>query len=370
MQLVINSFGSYLRRKDSNFLVKNEEKSFEVSVKKVDSILITTSATLSTDAIKLAMDNNIDLIFLDDFGDPYGRVWHSKLGSTTLIRRKQLEFAQDERGLVLAAEWVGVKFSNQIDLLNRLKNSRPEKEALLAEYIRRLEEAKIKIQNTAGTLEEKRGRLMGLEGSAGRVYFDAINFVMPDRYKFDGRSRQPAKDEFNCLLNYGYGVLYSMVEKGCIIAGLDPYIGFIHTDNYNKKSLVFDLIEMFRILADQTVIYLFSQRKVKQEFFDAIKGGFTLNPAGKAALIESLNETFEKGVRYRGRNIKNRDIIQFECHHIANELIKGEEGAGLGRLRHTIDAAPEPGGEGVQGAGALPGAEERLPGDTQSESDG
>ena len=82
MQLVINSFGSYLRRKDSNFLVKNEERTFEVSVKKVDSILITTSATLSTDAIKLAMDNNIDLIFLDDFGDPYGRVWHSKLVRT------------------------------------------------------------------------------------------------------------------------------------------------------------------------------------------------------------------------------------------------------------------------------------------------
>jgi CRISPR-associated protein Cas1 len=64
--------------------------------------MITTSAFLSTDAIKLAMDNNIDVIFLDEFGDPFGRVWHSKLGSTTLIRRKQLEIANDERGLNLA----------------------------------------------------------------------------------------------------------------------------------------------------------------------------------------------------------------------------------------------------------------------------
>jgi hypothetical protein len=29
-------------------------------------------------------------------------------------------------------------------------------------------------------------------------------------------------------------------------------------------------------------------------------------------------------VRYRGRNIKNRNIIQFECHRIANDLTKGE----------------------------------------------
>jgi len=165
---------------------------------------------------------------------------------------------------------------------------------------------------------------MGLEGSAGRAYFDALSFIMPDRFKFDGRSRMPAKDEFNCLLNYGYGVLYSMVEKACIIAGLDPYIGFLHTDNYNKKSLVFDLIEMFRILVDSTVVYLFSQRKVKKDYFDEIKNGISLNKEGKAVLIESLNNTLEKSIRYKGRNIKNRNIIQFECHAIANSLIKGE----------------------------------------------
>jgi len=66
-------------------LVENKENKFEVSVKKVESIIITTSAAISTDAIKFAMENNIDIIFLDQFGNPYGRVWHSKLGSTTLI---------------------------------------------------------------------------------------------------------------------------------------------------------------------------------------------------------------------------------------------------------------------------------------------
>jgi CRISPR-associated protein Cas1 len=332
MQLVINTYGSYLRKSGECFLIKNEDKVFEVSVKKVDSILITTSAYISTDAVKFAMDNNIDLVFLDEFGSPYGRVWHSKLGSTALIRRKQLEIAGQERGLELAKEWVTEKLSNQIEFLGRLRNSRPEKEAELNAYIRRIEEAKSKLGPLAGTIDERRGTIMGLEGSSGRTYFEALSFIMPERFKFDGRSRQPAKDEFNCLLNYGYGVLYSLVEKACIIAGLDPYVGFIHTDNYNKKSLVFDLIEMFRILADQTVVYLFSQRKVKKEFFDQVEGGLTLNKEGKAQLIESLNQTLEKSIRYRGRNIKNRDIIQFECHRIANSLIKEADNADLGSV--------------------------------------
>jgi len=113
-----------------------------------------------------------------------------------------------------------------------------------------------------------------------------------------------------------------MVEKACIIAGLDPYIGFMHADNYNKKSLVFDLIEPFRTYADETVVYLFSKRKIKKEYFDEIPGGLTLNKKGKVVLIQAINERFEKKIKYGGRNIKTRDTIQFECHKIANSLIK------------------------------------------------
>jgi len=60
MQLVINTYGSYLRKKENCFLVKKNGRAFEISAKKIDSIMITTSAFLSTDAIKFAMDNNID----------------------------------------------------------------------------------------------------------------------------------------------------------------------------------------------------------------------------------------------------------------------------------------------------------------------
>lgn len=302
--------------------MKNEYKVFEVSVRKVDSIMITTSAYLSTDALKFAIENNIDVIFLDEFGNPYGRVWHSKLGSTVLIRRKQLEISATEGGLELAKEWIIKKVENQTDFLGRLKRPREDKAEKLEESIKGLAEITQKLTALAGTIDERRGTIMGLEGSAGRIYFDALNYVMPDRFKFEGRSRNPAKDEFNTLLNYGYGVLYSLVEKACIIAGLDPYIGFVHTDNYNKKSLVFDLIEMFRIFAEETVVYLFSGRKIKVEYFDEIKGGLTLNKEGKAVLIEDLNKTFDESIRYKGRNIQKRNIIQFECHNIANKLIQ------------------------------------------------
>ncbi len=96
MELVINTYGSYLQKNGDLFRIKTDDKVVEVSYKKISSILISTGAYITTDAIKMAMDNNIDIVFLDEFGTPFGRVWHSKLGSTTLIRRKQLEISATE----------------------------------------------------------------------------------------------------------------------------------------------------------------------------------------------------------------------------------------------------------------------------------
>lgn len=326
MQLVINTYGSYLRKSGNCFLVKKDDRSFEVASNKINSILITTAAYITTDAIKLALDNNIDIIFLDSHGEPYGRVWHSKLGSTTLIRRRQLEIYDSAEGLKLSKEWGLKKLDNQIYVLDKLKKSRAEKRDELEGYTQEIRYSRDQMRQLRGTIEQRRQDILGLEGMASRAYFEAVSSIMPERYRFNGRTRNPAKDEFNAMLNYGYGILYSLVEKACIIAGLDPYVGFLHTDSYNKKSLVFDIIEMFRVYVDETVIYLFTRRMVKEEHFEKLEQGIGLSKDGKAALIDAVNKSLDESVDYRGRNIKRRNTIQMECHKIANGLIKpGQE---------------------------------------------
>ena len=321
MQLILNTPGAYLSKSGNCFQVKVGDEKKQISVHKVQSILVTTCAAFSSDAIQLAMNNNIDVVFLDRFGNPYGRVWQSRLGSTTRIRRRQLEISETEEGLKLVTGWIEKKMDNQIQFLEDLKRHRESKAEKIETYLKSLRLAKEKIRGVSGTLEEKRGNLMGIEGSAGRSYFGALGYLIPKAWKFDGRSKQPAKDGFNAMLNYSYGILYSMVERACILAGLDPYIGFLHTDNYNKKSLVFDLIEPFRILGEKSVFYIFSKREAKKDHFDQIKNGVTLNQDGKKLLISAFNQRMEAKVRYRGRNILQKHIVQFECHRIANQLM-------------------------------------------------
>jgi len=326
MQLVINSYGAFLHKYQKTFRVKVKDRQFRFSPKKVDSILLTTGTSFSTDAVELAIEHNIDFIFLDKHGDPYARIWRPKMGSTAAIRRKQLELSETPAGYQSIMEIIGKKFSSQISLLKTLKRARKgESVAILEKAIQGLEEIRKKLKAANPEMAQISKTLRGLEGSAGRIYFGALSKILPGKYQFDGRSRDPAADYFNCLLNYGYGMLYGMVERACILAGLDPHVGLLHTDNYNKKSFVFDMIEPFRPYVDETVVKLITTRQVKQVYFEKIPDGYTLNQAGKELLIPAVNDFFEESIRYQGRNIKRKHTIQYECHRIANTWLNREE---------------------------------------------
>ena len=156
------------------------------------------------------------------------------------------------------------------------------------------------------------------------MYFEALSQSLPEKHRFPGRSSRPAHNPFNAFLNYAYGILYSNVEKSLIIAGLDPYVGFLHRDDYNQKSLVFDVIEPYRIHAERVVFRLFSGKKVNQEHVSTITNGVSLNEHGKPLLVEAFNAYFlEDKVRHKGRNLSRQHAMQLDAHRFAQELLKG-----------------------------------------------
>ena len=94
---------------------------------------------------------------------------------------------------------------------------------------------------SGGEIDEIRERLLSIEGRAAQRYWSSIKDIIPAELAWPGRQTRGAKDLFNSLLNYGYGVLYAQVEQAILLAGLDPYAGFLHADRPGKPSLVLDL---------------------------------------------------------------------------------------------------------------------------------
>jgi len=328
MQIYLNTYGTYLHVKDDMFEIKipvKDElaKKQLIAAHKITSIVMSTSGALSTDAVMLALKNNIDIIFTKADGHPVGRVWHSKLGSTTKIRKRQLEASLGKEAVIFTKAWITEKMTNQLEFIKDLKKHRPQMADFLNDKITRIENMIVSVARLdTEKIEAIADTIRGLEGTAGRLYFETINYVLPEQYQFNGRSMRPAKDSFNAFLNYGFGVLYSRVEKSLMLAGLDPYVGFLHRDDYNQKSMVFDFIEPYRIQVETTVFRLFSAKKVNKAHTDEITNGITLNKEGKELLITALNTYMESDtIRYKGRNQTRANAMQQDAHAFANGLI-------------------------------------------------
>ena len=230
----------------------------------------------------------------------------------------------DERGVEAIKLWVVQKVENQINFVRKLKKHREK----LSDF---LENKAGKMENLASSihlLEAKQvseiaDTIRGLEGTAGRMYFQSLSTCLKSPYGFEGRSMRPAKDSFNAFLNYAYGMLYSRIERSLMIAGLDPYLGYLHRDDYNQLSFVYDFIEPYRIYADETVFKLFSGKKINKSHTDEIPNGFTLNKLGKELIVMQFSDFMEAdSIRYKGRNQTRANIIQSDAHAYANQLIK------------------------------------------------
>lgn len=333
MQLFIDTYGTYVHVKDEMFEVRipdadnnKEYKKHHFAAKKVTCILMPKAAALSTDAIILALKYNVDIVFVDYNGHPIGRVWHSKLGSTTRIRKAQLLVSMNRDGVKWVKTWIGEKMTNQIGFIKDLKKHRSSMAAYLDDKIDKIENLHVSLSLLeAEVISDIAETIRGLEGTAGRLYFETLSRVLSQEYRFAGRSSRPAKDPFNAFLNYAYGMLYGKIEKSLIIAGIDPYLGFLHRDDYNQLSMVYDFIEPYRIYAETVVFRLFSGKKVNKMHTDSITNGFSLNKAGKELLVQAYNRFMDVDtIRHRGRNQTRSNAIQMDAHSFANKMIEKE----------------------------------------------
>jgi CRISP-associated protein Cas1 len=325
MELLVSTPGTMVRQRDGMFILTEGQRKKEIAPSKLSRIVLSSSSAVTGRAVMLAQEHNIDLVILDKFGEPVGRFWHSKLGRVAVVRRRQLEAASEDLGLAIAVGLVKTKLFHQANYLKTLSQKREKLKPDLWQAAERILELKKSIEglDPKASIEDRRNSIMGWEGTAGRIYFENLSRIMPEPFKFQGRTRRPARDPFNAVLNYCYGILYSRVEQACILAGLDPFVGFLHADNYGQTSLVFDLIEPFRIYGEKACVGLFTGRHIKQEHFDVSDQAVSLHLDGKPVVVTALNDHLEKKIRYRRRTMRRFNVIRQEAHRLSALLETG-----------------------------------------------
>ena len=276
--LYVTSENSYLSLDGKNVVVLEDQKELgRIPLHNLEGIVSFGYRGTSPALMGACADRNISLCYLTPQGKFLARI-SGRIKGNVILREQQYASKNDEKisleiarncilGKVYNARWVLERavrdHSMQIDA-ERVKNA----SVFLKEALERIRSAESKEQ------------LRGYEGEAASIYFGVFDELILQQKKdfaFRGRNKRPPFDNVNALLSFVYTLLTNSITSALESAGLDPYVGYLHTDRPGRASLSLDLIEELRaILADRFVLTLINKKIISGKNFSVKENGAVL----------------------------------------------------------------------------------------------
>lgn len=293
--------------------LKQEDGSWKkqaIPAQTVEQVVLMGNPQVTGDAFVYALELGMPIHYLSNFGKYLGSALpgYSRNGG---LRLAQYGLYHDTaKRLELVKAIVTAKIHNQYVVLYRQGQTdnplRLHKKLVLSQ----------------GTLDQVRG----VEGLAARDYFAHLAKVVGVEWKFQGRNRRPPTDPVNSLLSFAYGLLRTQVTAAVHLAGLDPYIGYLHEVHHGQPALVLDLMEEFRpLVADSLVLSMLNRKQITPGDFNESLGAYRLKDGTRKSFLQGfeqkLNDEFKHPVfEYR---CNYRRAIELQARLLSRHLQEG-----------------------------------------------
>ena len=295
VKIALDDFGSFLSRKEGCLVIKDREgntEKYPLGENQIGEIQVRSGNAVSVGAMVSCAFWGINVIVLTSRGNPVAVLNSLDNDSHVLTRIYQYETLKTVKCLEIAKQFVLGKIRGQDEVLRKYGLRRND--YAIIEVINKLE---------ANSLPMLQRQLNTIEGQCSRRYFQQLFGLLPEFLRPKNRTTFKAYDKTNNLFNLGYTVLSWKVHIGLIRAKLEPYLGFLHSLQFGKPSLVCDFEELYRYLIDDFVIqYAFSLKEkdfvLKEESFTSNRKGKRqyLNGAKNVEFLKRLNMYFRSKI--------------------------------------------------------------------------
>lgn len=273
--LYITSPESYLSLDGENIVIKKDEHtSIRLPLHNLENIVCFNWQGASPALMGACAERGIGLTFLSPSGRFLGRIVGQVYGNV-LLRKKQYRVSEEEVQCVpIAASLLVGKIYNSRKVIERALRDHAllvDKEALsrASAFLKEILSALLTCKHIS--------ELRAFEGSAAKIYFGVFNHLIlqqKEDFHFEERSRRPPLDNVNSLLSFLYALLTNEAISALEGVGLDPYVGFLHTDRPGRPSLALDLMEELRpVFADRLALSLINRRQINGKGFTKKESG-------------------------------------------------------------------------------------------------
>lgn len=288
--LYVTTPDRYLSLDGENVVIRaDSDEVGRVPLHNLDSIISFGSAGASPALMGKCAEYCIDLVFLNRNGKFLART-EGEFNGNVLLRRQQYRIADDpQKSLDISKIMIAGKIFNCRSVLRRFIRDHE-----LRVDVGKFEKVSDCLNNglTCCMNSISVDELRGIEGETAAAYFSVYDDMIlrnHEEFHFDGRTRRPPLDKVNAMLSFAYSLLSSMCTSALEAVGLDPYVGFMHTDRPGRRSLALDLMEEFRApLCDRFILKLINKQMVSAgDFQEQEDGAVLLNDNGRKEFLKS-----------------------------------------------------------------------------------
>jgi len=285
LKLELSEYGSYLGRDAGCFELRNKNgkvKHYPHFEKEIGECVLVSGSYVSVDAlIDLALWN-IDTYIMTKHNRVVAFLKNLEDDSHVKTRVSQYQALDNGKGILIAKEIVKAKIEGQNRVLRKY--------GLKA------------IDRYIGDVKNRRS-LLSIESRHARLYFSQIFKLFPENIRPEKRIGYKAYDGINNVFNFGYYVLKCRIHKALLKAKLEPYLGFLHSLQHGKPSLVCDFQDLYRYLIDDYLIERGKKLRKKDfvvvtDFMMKLKMGKRIHLCEYEAdsLADGLNNLFSRKV--------------------------------------------------------------------------
>ncbi len=300
-------------------VAKTKEAEQKVRLANTTQVNLMGNIQVTSQALRALLERGIPTAFFSQGGWFYGFL--QGLPSKNIeLRVAQHEAARDPATcLDLARRFVSTKIKNCRTMLRR--NDESASEAVLFE-----------LKQLARRAEacERAESLLGVEGTAARVYFGAFTGMikgdakLTGAFDLDGRNRRPPRDPVNALLSLAYSLLAKDLTITLAAVGLEPLLGFYHRPRFGRPALALDMMEELRpIVADSVVLSAINTRVVEPSDFILRGGAASLAPHARKRFILAYERRMDQLVTHPvfGYRVSYRRVLEVQARLLARVLL-------------------------------------------------
>ncbi|MBN1227941.1 MAG: type I-C CRISPR-associated endonuclease Cas1 [Deltaproteobacteria bacterium] len=285
--LFITTQGAYLAKEGESVIVRMEKETLlRVPIHTIGGVVCFGNVGCSPFLMGFCAERDVGISFLSERGRFLARV-QGPVSGNVLLRRQQYRKADDQK---IAAEMA------RTVLIGKLANCRTVLQRALRDHADKIDADKVKeaskrINRYLKELETELSLNVarGIEGEAAHTYFAVFNNLITSQkedFLFRGRNRRPPLDKVNCLLSFLYTLVMHDVRSALESVGLDPAVGFLHSDRPGRPSLALDLMEEFRpFLADRLTLSMINLGQVQKKGFTKMESGAVLMDAETRKIV-------------------------------------------------------------------------------------